>query len=70
MTSKDAIKGVIRMTETNISETQARDLAEELLTQLIKVNNFFKKNIPNEIMIVKFGEDDVRFIFSAEEGSK
>lgn len=51
-------------------DTEAEDLAKELLNQLIKLNNFFKVIMPNETMIVKFGEDDVRFIFSAEEGSK
>lgn len=42
--------------------TNAEDLTKELLTQLIKVNNFFKVIMPNETMIVKFGEKDLMFL--------
>jgi hypothetical protein len=53
-----------------MNDMGAEDLAKELLTQLIKVNNFFKENMPNETMIVKFGKtyiellepEDVEFI--------
>jgi hypothetical protein len=45
-----------------VDEWEAEDLAKELLTQLVKVNNFFKVIMPNETMIVKFGEKDLKFL--------
>lgn len=49
-------------------DTQVEDLAKELLNQLIKVNNFFKVIMPNETMIVKFGEKELTFLdFNGEK---
>ena len=45
-----------------VDEWEAEDLAKELLTQLVKANNFFKVIMPNETMIVKFGEKDLKFL--------
>ena len=41
---------------------KVEDLAKELITQLVKANNFFKVIMPNETMIVKFGEKDLKFL--------
>ena len=37
-------------------------LTEKLIEMLEKVNDFFKAIMPNEKMIVEFGDDYLRFI--------
>ena len=44
-------------------------LTEKLIEKLEKVNDFFKAIMPNEKMIVEFGDDYLRFI-NAEDLNK